>query len=294
MPTDRGRAEVAALRELFSESSLIISTDYRGLDVRMINGLRAALRANGVKYRIAKNTLARIAIEEIDQPNIGELIDGPVGYVLWDGDPTVAAKSLVDHVRSERLELEIRGAVLNGEVITAAQVEQLASLPPREVLLAMLLGQLNGPITGLVRVLNGPLQGLATVLQRHIESEAAEEEPTEEPAEATTEEPTGAAAEELSEETTEEPVEEPADESAEEPAEAATEEPAEEVAAEESAEAAEEKPAGEPSVESAEEPAEAAAEEPTEEVTAEESAEAAEEKPADEPADGSTEESKES
>ncbi len=234
MPTDRGRAEVAALRELFSESSLIISTDYRGLDVRMMNGLRAALRASGVKYRIAKNTLVRIAIEEIDRPIIGELIDGPVGYVLWDGDPAVAAKSLVDHVRSQRLELEIRGAVLNGEVISGAQVEQLASLPSRDVLLARLFGQMIGPVAGLVTVLNGPLQGLATVLQRHIESEAAEEEPAEASAEEATAEPAEeVAAEESAEATTEEPTEtvaeEPAvEEPAEEPAKAAEEESAEE------------------------------------------------------------------
>ena len=176
MPTDRGRTEVAALKELFSQSSLIISTDYSGMDVRLINGLRTALRAKGASYRVAKNTLARIALSEIDRPNIAEIIDGPVGYVLSDidTDPAIGAKALVDYVKSERLELEIRGAYLDGELITPEQVQQLAALPAREVLLARLFGQMIGPVTGLATVLNGPIQGLATVLQRHSEAHTVE------------------------------------------------------------------------------------------------------------------------
>ncbi len=171
MPTEHNAAEVDALKELFASASLIISTDYRGLDVPMMNAMRKALRAGGVQYRIAKNSLARIAADEIGRPEIKELIDGPCGYVLADGEPTAASKALVEHVKSTRSVLQIRGAVLDGEVISAERVEQLASLPSRDALLSRLAGQMNAPITGLVTVLSGPVRGLATVLQRHIENQ---------------------------------------------------------------------------------------------------------------------------
>ena len=171
MPTDRNVAEVAALKELFAGSSLIISTDYRGLDVGTMVALRRALKASGVRYRITKNTLARIAADEIGRPEIKEVIDGPCGFLFADSEPAAAAKTLVHHLTVQRPEMGIRGAVLDGEVISEERVRQLASLPPRDQLLAMLLGQMIAPLSGLATVLSGPARGLATVLQRYVEQQ---------------------------------------------------------------------------------------------------------------------------
>jgi len=169
MPTERSIAEVAEFKEIFADATVVISTNYTGQNVASMEALRTTLRANGAKYRVGKNTLARIAADEIGRPEIKELVNGPCGFVVSAGDPAAAAKVLVDHVKSTRMTLQILGGALQGRVISSAAVEDLASLPSREVLLARLFGQMNAPVTGLVTVLSGPARGLATVLRRRAE-----------------------------------------------------------------------------------------------------------------------------
>ena len=176
MPTIRNVSEVEDLKTLFTDARVLISTDYRGLSVTEMNALRAALRKNGARYRISKNTLSRLAADEIGKPEMKELIDGPVGWVYTMDDPSGAAKSLVEHLDDARVEMEIRGALMDGNILTTAQLEALARLPSRDVLLAMLMGQMNAPVRGLATVLAGPIRGLAVVLQRISELASAETE----------------------------------------------------------------------------------------------------------------------
>lgn len=182
MPTERSVAEVEELKALFTEASVLISTDYRGMNVTAMNLMRRALRNGGIKYRISKNTLAMIAADEISRPEIKKLIVGPVGWVYTDSDASAAAKSLVDHIEAERLDMVIHGALMGDQMLSREQVEALARLPGREQLLAMLFAQMNAPVAGLATVLTGSIRGLATVLQRITESAEpeAESEPGEE------------------------------------------------------------------------------------------------------------------
>ena len=179
MPTTRSVNEVEDLKTLFTDARVLISTDYRGLSVTEMNALRAALRKNGARYRISKNTLSRLAADEIGKPEMKDLIDGPVGWVYTMDDPSGAAKSLVEHLDDARVEMEIRGALMDGNILTTAQLVALAKLPSRDVLLAMLMGQMNAPVRGLATVLAGPVRGLAVVLQRisELAPAATEEEP---------------------------------------------------------------------------------------------------------------------
>ena len=179
MPTTRSVSEVEDLKTLFTDARVLISTDYRGLSVTEMNALRAALRKNGARYRISKNTLSRLAADEIGKPEMKDLIDGPVGWVYTMDDPSGAAKSLVEHLDDARVEMEIRGALMDGNILTTAQLVALAKLPSRDVLLAMLMGQMNAPVRGLATVLAGPGRGLAVVLQRisELAPAATEEEP---------------------------------------------------------------------------------------------------------------------
>ena len=179
MPTTRSVSEVEDLKTLFTDARVLISTDYRGLSVTEMNALRAALRKNGARYRISKNTLSRLAADEIGKPEMKDLIDGPVGWVYTMDDPSGAAKSLVEHLDDARVEMEIRGALMDGNILTTAQLVALAKLPSRDVLLAMLMGQMNAPVRGLATVLAGPVRGLAVVLQRisELAPAATEEEP---------------------------------------------------------------------------------------------------------------------
>ncbi len=292
MPTDKAIAEVEELKSVLNEAKLIISTDYRGLNVTELSGLRRAIREAGGSYRVAKNSLVKIASEEIDRPEISEIVVGPTGFVLSIDDPVGPTRALMAHITENRLDVVVNGAYLEGQLVDADRVKYLSTLPGREELVAKLLGQMNAPVANLVGVLSATLRGFMTVIQAHIdqggnaggaeeppvaeaEPEAADEEPVAEAeAEATEEEPEAA---------DEEPVAEAEAEATEEEPEAADEEPV----AEAEAEATEDEPAEEPKVADEEPVAEAEAETTEEEApeqaeeSAEETGEADEDKPAE-------------
>jgi large subunit ribosomal protein L10 len=312
MPTDKAIAEVEELKSVLNEAKLIISTDYRGLNVTELSGLRRAIREAGGSYRVAKNSLVKIASEEIDRPEISEIVVGPTGFVLSIDDPVGPTRALMAHITENRLDVVVNGAYLEGQLVDADRVKYLSTLPGREELVAKLLGQMNAPVANLVGVLSATLRGFMTVIQAHIdqggnaggaeeppvaeaEPEAADEEPvaeaeaeaTEEEPEAADEEPVAEAEAEATEEepeaADEEPVAEAEAEATEDEPEAADEEPV----AEAEAEATEDEPAEEPKVADEEPVAEAEAETTEEEApeqaeeSAEETGEADEDKPAE-------------
>ena len=169
MPTDKAIAEVEELKAVLSEAKLIISTDYRGLNVTELSALRRAIRESGGIYRVAKNTLVKIAAEEIGRPEISEIVVGPTGFVLSTDDPVGPARALMTHIQENRLNVVVNGAYLEGSLVDADRVRYLSNLPSREELIGKVFGQMNAPIANLVGVLSGTLRGLMTVLQAHID-----------------------------------------------------------------------------------------------------------------------------
>lgn len=170
MPTERKTKIVAELREWMERCTVAIATDYSGVSVTAMTGLRRALREQGVQYRVVKNTLAHLAADAAGQTAMKGIVEGPTGIAFGYGDPTEPAKALAEFIRTNRTTLTVKGGVMGERTLTAQEVSQLAALPSRDELLARLAGQLQSPIAGLVHVLNGPLSGLARVLQRRIES----------------------------------------------------------------------------------------------------------------------------
>lgn len=179
MPSEKSIQTVKELTELFSSSELVVAAEYAGLNVTQMNGLRAAIKRNDGNFRIAKNTLARIAADEAGKPQLKEVIDGPIGFLTSEGDPATAAKSVVAYASENRLEINMTGGMLGGAALSSERVVELANLPSREQLLAMVFAQMNAPVTGLVNVLAGTIRGLVTVLQRRAEQL---DEPEPEPA----------------------------------------------------------------------------------------------------------------
>ena len=155
---------IEELRERLRGTDLVIVTDYRGLTVGQMQTLRRELRAAGGQFKVAKNTLLRLAAEREDQAELSPLIDGPTGIAFADGDMVTVAKALTAFAKSADA-LEVRGALMNGQAISAAEVGALASLPSREEMLAKMLGSMQAPATNLVGVLNGVARSLAYVLQ---------------------------------------------------------------------------------------------------------------------------------
>ena len=156
---------VGALTEELGGVTSMIVADPTGLSVAEMKDLRNRLRPSGAQFRVAKNTLARIAAREAGREELVGLLVGPTAITLVPGDPAAAAKTLSDFGRTSR-KLELRGAYLDGEAFDADSVRQLATLPPREQLLAQLVGSMVAPISGLANVLAQLPRGLVVALDQ--------------------------------------------------------------------------------------------------------------------------------
>ncbi len=152
------------LQERFKKSTLVILTDYKGLDVLSMNALRRKLREVNVEYQVAKNSLLVRASEGNDVNLIKDRFKGPSAIALSHGDPVAPAKVLTDFVK-ENKNFEIKVGVLNGKVVDSDGIKALSSLPSREVLLAQVLSTMNAVPTSLVRALNDVPRRLLNVLQ---------------------------------------------------------------------------------------------------------------------------------
>jgi large subunit ribosomal protein L10 len=164
MPTAKKAIEIDELTQSLQRAQLAVLTDYRGLKVGDLQTLRANLRPFGAEFRVAKNTLTRIAAERVGIDGLRPMLDGPLALVLAYDDPVGASKTISDFARTSRI-LTVKGGVLNHQVISAGDVEALATTPPREVLLAKILGLMISPLARTAGVLSGPPRSLAYLLQ---------------------------------------------------------------------------------------------------------------------------------
>lgn len=158
--------KVESIEELggrFGRAPIAIATDYRGLNVAEISELRAKVREAEGEFLVAKNTLARIAIKETSFNGLEEFLVGPMAIAFGYTDAVAVSKAIVDFAK-EHDALEIKGAVLDGELLDEKQVTQLAKMPSRDELRAQLLALLTTPATNLVRLLQAPAQQMVQVL----------------------------------------------------------------------------------------------------------------------------------
>ncbi len=159
---------VADYVEKMSNSEALILTDYRGLSVANLGDLRRKLREVDGVFQVVKNTLFARALEEAGLPIPTEQMEGPVavGYCLGDAPPV--AKAMTDYAK-EVDRLKVKGAILGTNLLDLDGVKGLADLPPREVLLAQLVGAVQGPMGSLVSTLQAPMRELVQVLQARSE-----------------------------------------------------------------------------------------------------------------------------
>ena len=177
MPTQEKIDRVQRLKEKLERATITLTADYTGITVNEMIDLRRRMRAAGVEFTIVKNTLMLLASDQAQRPNVKEIVQGPTAVAFGYDDPLDVAKAVSDYIRTTRSVLSIRGAVLgDGPVMSAAEVNRLAALPPKPQLLATLLGQLQSPVQRLLGILNGPLTNLNGLLQariRQLESQDA-------------------------------------------------------------------------------------------------------------------------
>ena len=212
-------AVVEEIAEKLESSRAVFLTEYRGLSVAQAQELRRTLRAADAEYRVLKMSLARRAAESAGFPDLVKWLEGPTAIAFSEGDPVPTAKGLKEFSDGNE-SLVIKGGMLAGEIVEADDIRTLASLEPREVLLAKLAGVLLAPLSTLAGLMSAVIRQPATVFQQLLEKKEAEpgaaaeepaaEEPGVEAEESPPEEPEAEA------EAEESPAEEPAAE-AEEP-----------------------------------------------------------------------------
>jgi len=142
---------VEELHTAWTESTAAVVTHYRGLTVSQMGSLRRSLHEADVSLQVVKNTLAKRAAEGTGFKVAEDLFTGPVA-IAYGKDPVAMAKAIADFAKKHEA-LEIKGGVLDGQMIDVANVKALASLPSRDVLLAKMLGSMQSPISGFVRTL---------------------------------------------------------------------------------------------------------------------------------------------
>ena len=163
---------VEELHQKFSESKIVILTDYKGLNVDKINELRRKLTESNIEYRVVKNTLLARASEDTDVALVKDHFKGPTAIALSFDDPVAPAKVLSEFAKDND-KLEIKVGVMGGKLLDLNAIKSLSSLPSREVLLSQVLSAMNGVPTGLVRALNNVPQKLLYALQAIKDQKAA-------------------------------------------------------------------------------------------------------------------------
>jgi len=159
---------VQQLTVQFGETKTMFVADYRGLDMPDITELRATLREADAHFSVVKNTLARRAAQDAGLEGVADLFVGPTAVAFAYGDAAAVAKALKDFGRTREGLLELRGGLMDGNVVSAAQVKDIAELPAREVILAMLLSTVDGPARQLVGAINAPARDIVGVLGNWI------------------------------------------------------------------------------------------------------------------------------
>jgi large subunit ribosomal protein L10 len=166
---------VAELTDHFRNSPATVLTEYRGLTVKQLTDLRRSL-GKETKYSVSKNTLAKRAATDAGIDGLDELFTGPTALAFITGDPVEAAKSLRAFAKANPV-LKIKGGVFEGRAISADEVNKLADLESREVLLAKLAGAMKGNLTKAAGLFQAPLSQvarLAAALQEKREKEGSE------------------------------------------------------------------------------------------------------------------------
>jgi large subunit ribosomal protein L10 len=161
---------VAELTEKLRTAETLFVADYRGLTMPQIDSLRGKLIENGARLSVVKNTLTRRAAEAAGSDALLALLEGPsaIAFIEADGDMVAVAKALADSARETKV-LEIRGGVMQGREISASDVEELAKLPPLDVLRGQVLGAIVAPLSAIAALVNAPLQNLYGLIDARID-----------------------------------------------------------------------------------------------------------------------------
>ncbi|MEN6328427.1 MAG: 50S ribosomal protein L10 [Syntrophomonas sp.] len=173
MPKIEAKKQVVQeIEQKLQDAMLVVFTDYRGINVDEMTELRNKLRAPGVEYKVLKNTLTEFALDNTGHGDVIPHIAGPNAVLFSNEDPVEPIKAIYDFIKQYK-KLDVKVAILQGQMLSANKVKSLADLPPRDALIAQVLGTMQAPISSFVRVLNANISGLARVLDQIREQKAS-------------------------------------------------------------------------------------------------------------------------
>lgn len=165
---------VASIRSAFEGAKSVILASHTGIDVNTVNELRAEFRANNVQYRVVKNTLAKLALQDSDLDVLSELFSGPTAIAYSEEDAVSPAKVIKEFAK-EHGEYEVRGGYLDGKVLDVDGVNQLAEMPTKDEMRAKVLSLFEAVPTKFVRTLNAApsdFVGVLSARKRDLEESA--------------------------------------------------------------------------------------------------------------------------
>lgn len=169
MPSKQNIAAVEELKEKISRAQLLLVGEYRGLTVAEMAELRKAVRPTNAEVLVTKNTLTKIAANEVGVSGLDEFLGGPVALTLAYDDPVATAKALNDYLKGAKKAMTVRGGLLGETRLTAADLERVASTPSREQSIARIMGGINAPASRIVGALNGVMRNIAYILAQVAE-----------------------------------------------------------------------------------------------------------------------------
>jgi large subunit ribosomal protein L10 len=163
MPTAEKTETVSRLARKMAQAEAIFLADFHGVDVAAVTRLRRSLRGAGVEYQVVKNRLAKRAASDAGLEGLEQYLEGPTAMAFAHEDPVAPAKILQEFIDGGG-KLAIKTGLVDGQILTAEAVAQLAKLPPREELIGQVVGSVQAPLYGLSAVLNGLLRSLVAAL----------------------------------------------------------------------------------------------------------------------------------
>jgi len=159
------QAFVGEFRDKLRDALVLYLTDFSGLDVKSMTLLRQRLKDSGAEYLVVKNRLVKLAVADLDLPDISEALLGPTGVVLGYGGIVEPAKAVSDFAKEHGDKPVFKLGILDNQVVSAVEIQRLAALPSRDQLLAQLAGALEAPMAALVSTLEGKVQEMSGLLE---------------------------------------------------------------------------------------------------------------------------------
>jgi len=160
---EQKKQAVVELSERLKNSVCGILIDYRGINVLQDNQFRSEMRKNDVSYQVTKNTLLQFAVKDTELDCLSQYLEGPTSLATHESDVVVPTKVVMKFIEENNV-MQVKGGFIEGKVVSVEMIKRLSKLPSKEQLVSNMLNNLNGPISGFVRVLTGNTGKLVCVL----------------------------------------------------------------------------------------------------------------------------------